>query len=118
MRKMLALFVCLVCPFLATHARAAAPDVRIIAQLEAAVEAVRQEMKIPGCALAVVLDDKVVLARGFGLRDVEKNVPVTADTLFAIGSCTKAFTATAAAIAQEEGKLALDDSPKKYLPWF
>jgi CubicO group peptidase (beta-lactamase class C family) len=69
-------------------------------------------------AIAIVKDDRVVMAKGFGLRDVEKNLPVTADTLFAIGSCSKAMTAMAAAIAQDEGKLSLDDSPKKYLPDF
>ncbi len=83
-----------------------------------AVEKARVELKIPGMALAVIKDEQVVLCRGFGLRDVEKNLPVTADTLFAIGSCSKAFTAMSAAIAQDEGKLTLDDSPKKYLPDF
>ena len=58
------------------------------------------------------------LQKGFGLRDVERNLPVTADTLFAIGSCSKAFTAMGVVISQDEGKLSLDDSPKKHLPYF
>lgn len=89
-----------------------------LAGLTQAVEKARQDMKIPGFALAVVKDGNVVLAKGFGQRDVEANLPVTPDTLFAIGSCTKAFTAMSAAIAQDEGRLSLDDSPKKYLPSF
>src|SRR5688572_8779300 len=117
MNKMFVRFACLLSICLATLARGA-PDAKAIAALESEIEKVRAEMKIPGCSLAVILDDKVVLARGFGLRDVEKDLPVTADTLFAIGSCTKAFTAMAAAVAQDEGKLALDDSPRKHLPWF
>ena len=118
MRKLHALLVCLVLLCAAGIARAAAPDATSASALTDAIEQARAEMRIPGCAIAVVLDDKVVLARGFGSRDVERNLPVTENTLFAIGSCTKAFTAMSAAILADDGKLALDDSPKKFLPWF
>ncbi|MBD0327308.1 MAG: beta-lactamase family protein, partial [Pyrinomonadaceae bacterium] len=89
-----------------------------LAAIEKIVEEQRKEKGIPGLSLVIVKDDKVIYAKGFGLRDVERNLPVTPDTLFAIGSCTKAFTAMAAVISQDEGKLSLDDSPKKYLPFF
>ncbi len=49
--------------------------------------------KIPGVAVAVVHKGEVVLSQGYGLRDLEKGLPVTPETLFAIGSCSKAFTA-------------------------
>ena len=89
-----------------------------LAEIERQVEEKRKELGIPGVALAIVQDDKVIFQKGFGLRDVERNLPVTADTLFAIGSSTKSFTAMAALISQDEGKLSLDDSPKKYLSSF
>jgi CubicO group peptidase (beta-lactamase class C family) len=89
-----------------------------LAAIEKIIEAKRAEMGVPGVAVAIVKDDKAIFQKGFGLRDVERNLPVTADTLFAIGSCTKAFTAMAAVISQDEGKLSLDDSPKKHLPYF
>ena len=54
--------------------------------------------KTPGVAVAVVKDGEVILAEGFGWRNREEHLPVTAETLFAIGSCSKAFTATAMGI--------------------
>ena len=89
-----------------------------LAAIEKAIEEKRNELGVPGVAVAIVKDDKAVFQKGFGLRDVERNLPVTADTLFAIGSCSKAFTAMAIVISQDEGKLSLDDSPKKHLPYF
>jgi CubicO group peptidase (beta-lactamase class C family) len=86
--------------------------------IESLVEAKQKELHVPGVALAIVKDDKVLLMKGFGLRDIEHNLPVDADTLFGLASSTKAFTAMAAAMAADEGKLSLDDSPKKYLPYF
>jgi len=62
----------------------------------------------PGITVVVVKDDKVVYRGDFGLRDVEAKLPVTPDTRFYIASSTKAFTAMAAAILAEEGKLNLD----------
>src|ERR1044072_5466430 len=56
--------------------------------------------------------------KGLGHKDFEQKVPVTPDTLFAIGSSSKAFTAMLVAMAADEGKLSLDDSPKKFLPYF
>ncbi|MCK5059450.1 MAG: serine hydrolase [Candidatus Aminicenantes bacterium] len=82
------------------------------------VDKVRQEWKVPGCAVAIVKDGKVVFARGFGYRDVEKKLPVTANTLFAIGSCSKAFTATILGILSDEGKLDWDKPVRDYLPGF
>lgn len=69
-------------------------------------------------SLAIVKDDKVIYLKGLGLKDFEKKVAVTPDTQFAIGSATKAFTALSVLMSQDQGKLSLDDSPKKYLPYF
>ncbi|MGH9835362.1 MAG: serine hydrolase [Blastocatellia bacterium] len=89
-----------------------------LAKIEKEIEEKRNELGVPGVSVAIVKDDKVVFQKGFGLRDVERNLPATADTLFAIGSCSKAFTAMAAVISADEGKLSLDDSPKKHLSYF
>jgi CubicO group peptidase (beta-lactamase class C family) len=89
-----------------------------LARIEREVEEKRKALGVPGVALAIVKDDEVIFQKGFGLRDVERNLPVTADTLFAIGSSTKSFTAMAAMISQDQGKLSLDESPKKYLSSF
>jgi CubicO group peptidase (beta-lactamase class C family) len=68
-----------------------------LARVEQTVDAKRKELGIPGMALVIVKDDHVIYMKGLGLKDVERRLPVTPDTLFAIGSCTKAFTARAAA---------------------
>ena len=86
--------------------------------IEAFVEQVMKEWKVPGIAVAVVKDGKVTYAKGYGNRDVGKGLKVTPDTLFAIGSCSKAFTATALAMLVEEGKLDWDKPLVDYLPDF
>src|SRR5688572_1970025 len=80
---------------------------------------VREQMRrrhVPGLALAVVRDGKLVKARGYGLASVELNVPVTTETVFEIGSVTKQITAAALMLLVEEGKLDLDDPVGKHLP--
>jgi CubicO group peptidase (beta-lactamase class C family) len=74
--------------------------------------------QIPGLAVGVVEHGRVVFARGFGYRDVDKRLPVTRDTLFPLGSCSKAFTATAIAVLADEGRIALDTPIRTYLPEF
>jgi len=78
----------------------------------------RLDLHISGLSLAVVKDDRVVLARGFGLRDRERKVPADEQTLYGIGSTTKAFTAMLCAMLVDEGKLSFADRPQKFLPWF
>lgn len=77
-----------------------------------------QEWRVPGVAITLVKDGQVILARGYGLRDVKKNLPVTGQTLFAIGSCTKAFTATAVGVLVDRGKLKWDDPLRHHLKDF
>ena len=89
-----------------------------LAKIEEKTEARRKELGIPGMSLVIVQDGKIIYAKGFGYKDFEKQIPVTTDTQFAIGSATKAFTALSVLMSADEGKLSLDDNPKKYLPYF
>ncbi len=89
-----------------------------LAAVEKAIDAKRQELNIPGISLVIVKDDKVIYLKGLGERDVEKKLPVTPETLFAIGSSSKAFTSLTVLMSADEGKLSLEDNPKKHLPYF
>jgi CubicO group peptidase (beta-lactamase class C family) len=71
-----------------------------------------------GMAIAIVKDGKVALAKGYGVREIGKDTPVDENTLFAIASNSKAFTAAALAILVDEKKVAWDDKVSKYLPDF
>ena len=79
----------------------------------------KAEMKaqqIPGLSLAVIKDGQLILAKGYGLANVEHQVPVKPETIFQSGSMGKQFTATAVMMLMEDGKLALDDKISKYFP--
>jgi CubicO group peptidase (beta-lactamase class C family) len=80
------------------------------------IRAEMQAQQIPGLALAVIKDGKTVIARGYGLANVEHQVPVKPETIFQSGSTGKQFTATAVMMLVEEGKLSLDDKITKYFP--
>jgi len=77
-----------------------------------------KDWQVPGVAIAIVKDDKVVLAKGYGVRKFGDATPVNERTLFAIGSSSKAFTAASIAMLVDEGKLKWDDPVTKYLPEF
>ncbi|MEO5565638.1 MAG: serine hydrolase [Luteimonas sp.] len=85
---------------------------------DAYVDNVRKTFDVPGIAVAIVKDGKVLLERGYGLRDREANAPVDAHTLFAIASNTKAFTAASLQMLAEDGKLEMTDRVIDHLPWF
>jgi len=77
-----------------------------------------RDWEIPGLAIAVVKDDKVVLQKTYGVRRLGQNAPVDEHTMFAIGSATKAFTSTALAMLVDAGKARWDDPAAKYLKGF
>src|SRR5262245_25254688 len=89
-----------------------------LAGLDNDVEKLRQAWKVPGVAIAIVQDGRVVLARGYGLRDVNAGLPVTADTRFGIGSTTKSFTVALLAMLVSQGRLDWDKPLTEYLPDF
>ena len=77
-----------------------------------------EEWEVPGCAVAIVRNGEVIYSEGFGFRDVKEKLPVTTQTLFAIGSSTKAFTAAAAGILADEGKIDWKKPIKDFIPSF
>ena len=85
---------------------------------DAYVTASLRTLRVPGAAVAIVRNDSVIYARGFGVLGNGSTVPVNAQTLFEIGSSTKAFTATLAAMAVTDGKMRYDDLISTYLPDF
>lgn len=86
--------------------------------LDADVASALKAFDVPGVAIAIVKDGKVLVAKGFGVRKLGEPTPVDARTLFEVASNSKAFTATALAMLVDEGKLAWDDPVTKYLPGF
>ena len=86
--------------------------------LAAYIEQEMADWKVPGLAIAVVKDDALVWASGFGVRDARSGGAVDEHTLFAIGSASKAFTAASVGMLVQEGHLRWDDRVTKYLPDF
>ncbi|MEE9502771.1 MAG: serine hydrolase domain-containing protein [Candidatus Aminicenantaceae bacterium] len=70
----------------------------------------------PGCALGIIQDGTLIYARGYGMANLEHNIPLTSKSVFRIGSTSKQFTAVCMALLEEEGALSLDDSLRKFLP--
>jgi CubicO group peptidase (beta-lactamase class C family) len=89
-----------------------------IADFDKIVERGLKSLNNPGVAVAIVKDHEVIFAKGFGMRDVENNVPMTADTLMAIGSSSKAFTTFTMGTLVDEGKLEWNNPVREYIPWF
>ena len=88
----------------AQTAAAPRPDLGArLAAVEKAVEERRQQLGVPGLSLVIVKDDRVIYMKGLGYKDFERKVPATPDTLFAIGSSSKAFTSMLVAMAADEG---------------
>ena len=98
---------------LAQRAPAGAPP-----GIDAYVRHVMQDFQVPGLALAIVKDGRVVLAEGYGIRALGDEARVDEHTLFGIASNTKAFTATALGLLVEEGKIGWDQKVVSVLPWF
>ncbi|MFW2478095.1 MAG: serine hydrolase [Sediminibacterium sp.] len=118
MRKLLLVSAC--CLSLCTYAQKkkinnSQPTDRF-AGLDTSFEQILKDHLASGFAVAVVEKDKIIYAKGFGYRDYEKKLPVTPNTLFAIGSCTKAFTASLIGLLQKENKLSIDKPAINYLP--
>src|SRR4051812_3539906 len=72
--------------------------------------------KSPGCAVGVTRDGALAFAKGYGLASFKGTVPITPDTRFYIASLSKQFTAMSVVLLEQDGKLSLDDSVRKWVP--
>ena len=88
-----------------------------IEKIEAFVQRQMAIWKIPGISLVIVKGDQTVYQKGFGFSDLEKKEPVTATTLFELGSASKSFTGLAILQLEDKGMLKLTDPVDKYIPW-
>ncbi|MEW6206901.1 MAG: serine hydrolase [Acidobacteriota bacterium] len=93
---------------------ASASDAERIASLEQRLEHLRQELKIPALSAAIVKDQRVLWARGFGFADLEKKIPATEHTSYHLASLTKTFASTILMQLVQDGKIKLDDPVSKY----
>src|SRR6185436_10914379 len=90
----------------------------ILTEIYDDAENARVQARIPGMSIVIVYDQDVLLANGFGYADLEKQIPADPQTVYRIGSVTKAFTALMLMQLRDDGKLHLDDPIEKYLPEF
>ncbi|QCR25155.1 serine hydrolase [Pontibacter sp. SGAir0037] len=88
-----------------------------LAKLDAYYQKALKDWNVPGMAIAIVKDDSVIFAKGYGVRDLKKGGQVDANTVFGIASNTKAYTAAALGILVDEGKISWNDPVTKYLPY-
>lgn len=89
---------------------------QVISSIDSVLNQVLKDQYIAGFAVAIVKGNEVIYSKGFGYRDLENKKPVTPNTLFAIGSSTKAFTAGLLGLLKKEGKLTFEDKAVNLLP--
>ncbi|WP_256003978.1 serine hydrolase [Pedobacter deserti] len=111
-RKSIYIGFLLVCPLLTTARQPA------LQELDAFIARQVKDYKMPGLAIGIIKNKKLLFKKGYGLTDLATGQPVTTQTVFPISSCTKAFTATALAMLVAENKLSWDDKVIKHLPDF
>jgi CubicO group peptidase (beta-lactamase class C family) len=111
--KFIFLFICLLAPGIQASAQVITPD-----SIDRLVERTLKTFDVPGIAVAIVKDDKMIFAKGYGVRSLSSKKKVDENTLFGIASNSKAFTTAAIGILVDEGKLKLDDKLTDYIPEF
>jgi CubicO group peptidase (beta-lactamase class C family) len=116
MKNIITLLLCIVSFQAISQKSAPVNDDPRFKGLDTAFQHVLKTWHAAGFAVAIIEKNKVVYAKGFGYRDIAGKLPVTANTLFAIGSCSKAFTAALIGKLQQEGKLDIDKPVTNYLP--
>ena len=110
------------CAYLVCFAAIAAPptvdSAKALEGFDTSVIRAMRELQAPGVAVGAIVDGRVILAKGYGVRELGQSPAVTPDTIFAVGSMTKSFTAVTVAAMVDEGKLNWDRPVRDYLPWF
>jgi len=118
MKKFAVLHLFLVSISLASYAQNVDLDTFLSDSLDHHVEREMNRWDLPGMAICVVRDGKVLVSKGYGVREKGKQGDVDEETLFMIGSNTKAFVATSVAMLEEKGKCSLNDRVQKWVPGF
>jgi CubicO group peptidase (beta-lactamase class C family) len=108
------LFTLLIIPVFAQ--KKTADRSKALAGIDIIMEKILKDRKAAGFAVAVIEKNKIIYSKGFGYRDYEKKLPVTPNTLFAIGSCTKSFTSLLLGLLNKDRKLEYDKPVTDYLP--
>jgi len=88
------------------------------AAIDSLVERTLKAFEVPGIAVAIIKDGKVIHSKGYGVRSLATGQPVDENTLFGIASNSKAFTTAALGMLVDEGKMSWDDKVRKYIPEF
>ncbi len=89
-----------------------------VSLLETWIQSIVDYDRLPGLSLAIVQDQTIVYAKGFGSSDLDRRVKAAPDTVYSICSISKIFTGIAVMQLRDAGKLNLDDPVDQYLPWF
>ena len=110
--KVTLLLFSLVCVF------PASAQVFPLADIEAYIQRGMKDWNVPGLAIGVVKDGQVILEKGYGVREIGKDGPVDKNTVFAIGSTSKAFTSLAVGLLVQDGRISWDDPVIKHMPAF
>ncbi len=118
MKKATFLFWILLIPIFILAASGNSRDNNSLAAKVDALFAEWDNRNSPGCALAVIKDGAIVYKRGYGMADLEHDVPISSNTVFYIGSTSKQFVTACILLLAEQGKLALDDDLRKFIPEF
>ncbi|MDN5283857.1 MAG: hypothetical protein JWR38_131 [Mucilaginibacter sp.] len=118
MKKILLLFIACISFTTITQAQHTDRSKFIKDSLDLYISRALTNWRVPGIAVCIVKDNKIVLVKGYGIKELGLLNNVDVNTLFMIGSNTKAFTATAIAMLQTNNKLSLDDKVTKYIPEF
>ena len=114
-RKLFFYSILLFFVFIFTNSRAQQDKIQ---KIDSLITKAMADWKMPGFSVAIVKNDSVIFAKGYGVKDITKNEPVDENTLFVIASCSKAFTTASLATLVDSGKLKWDDPVIKYLPDF
>src|SRR5437868_3035249 len=115
-KKALVVSAIMLTPGISVTAQTSVANVTVQRQVDSIANAVLQSSGVPSATVAVVKDGALVYANAYGAAKLEPRVAATPDLRYAIGSISKQFTAVAALLLQQEGKLKLDDPVSKYVP--
>lgn len=118
-RPVVAAILCVFSLCVIGRARAQAPSrATVVMQIDSLATAALRNGPVAGLSIAVVKGRDTIVMKGYGLADVENDIPATPETVYRIGSITKQFTSSAVMQLVEQGKVSLDDDITKYFPGF